>query len=99
VWSASVPLTTLSTARRPARTTDAVPCNNYTRIIFVHSSAQYRKKRTSTKQAAPPISELGIHGPMDHGAAVNTQSCISYLDIVVADKMALPVLLQQVKKK
>ena len=34
---------------------------------------------------------------MDHGAAVNTQSCISYLDIVVEDEMALPVLLQQVK--
>ena len=51
----------------------------------------------STKQAAPPVSELGIHGPMDHGAAVSTQSCISYLDIVVEDEMALPVLLQQVK--
>jgi len=99
VWSASVPPTTLTAARRPARTTEAVPCNNYTRIVFVHSSAQYRKKRTSTKQAAPPVSELGIHGPMDHGATVNTQSCISYLDIVVADEMALPVLLQQVKKK
>ena len=36
---------------------------------------------------------------MDHGVAVNTQSCISiaYLDVVVEDEMALPVLLQQVK--
>jgi len=95
VWSASVPPITLSAAKRPARTTEAVPCNNHQPRSGSFIGTVERKGRVQNRQH-PLFLNLAS---LDHGVAVNTQSCISYLDIVVPDEMALPVLLQQVKKK